>query len=205
MRRAARSTVRGGAPPIGADRAAAATAVARLARLDDRWTWRRRAPRDRSRAPAPARVDSRRFAASQKQAAGFLAAPLLQRDLAPQAPPHAPARARRATLTRPAKSPSAASGAPASRLAPAAASRRCARCAGCGVSAAARSRKAATAAKPPRAWARPAERSSSVATSSSGIDAACARCQARRSGSTSGSVACARARCTARRSACLAA
>ena len=35
---------------------------------------------------------------------------------------------------------------------------------------------------PPRAWARAAERSSSSATSSSGPAAACARCQARRSG-----------------------
>ena len=38
------------------------------------------------------------------------------------------------------------------------------------------------AASPPRAWARPAERSSSLATSSSGPSVAWARCQARRSG-----------------------
>ena len=65
----------------------------------------------------------------------------------------------------------------------AAASARWARCAGSKVSAAARSRNAAAAASPPRAWARPAERSSSSATSSSGPGAACARCQLRRSGS----------------------
>ena len=55
------------------------------------------------------------------------------------------------------------------RFAPAAARRRCARCAGSGVSATARSRKAAIAAKPPRACARPAESSSAVATSSLGL------------------------------------
>jgi hypothetical protein len=44
------------------------------------------------------------------------------------------------------------------------------------------------AASPPRACARPAERSSSAATSSSWPWVACARCQARRSGSRSGSV-----------------
>ena len=68
-----------------------------------------------------------------------------------------------------------------------------ARCAGSGVSVAARSRNAAAAARPPRARARSAERSSSAATSSSGARAACARCHARRSGSTLGSVAAARA------------
>ena len=46
-------------------------------------------------------------------------------------------------------------------------------------------RNAAAAARPPRACARPAERSSSAATSSSGPAAAWARCQARRSGSSS--------------------
>ena len=45
-----------------------------------------------------------------------------------------------------------------------------------------------------RASARVADRSSSAAMSSSGMTAACARCQARRSGSISGSVASARAR-----------
>ncbi len=114
-----------------------------------------------------------------------------------------PARARARRALRPRRRPAARaqpSRSPASRFAPAAASRRCARCVGSGVSAAARSRKAATAANPPRACARPAERSSSAATSSSGMDAACARCHARRSGSISGSVASARARWTARRS-----
>ena len=69
-----------------------------------------------------------------------------------------------------------------------------------GVSATARSRKAAAAASPPRACARPAERSSSAATSSSGPGVARARCQARRSGSLSASVASASARCTRWRS-----
>ena len=50
------------------------------------------------------------------------------------------------------------------------------------VSATERCRKAAAAASPPRDWARPADRSSSDATSSSGPAAAKARCQARRSG-----------------------
>ena len=54
------------------------------------------------------------------------------------------------------------------------------------VSATARWRKAAAAATPPRACARPAERSSSAATSSSGPGVARARCQARRSGSVRG-------------------
>jgi hypothetical protein len=55
--------------------------------------------------------------------------------------------------------------------------------------------------QPPRACARPADRSSSAATSSSGPAAAWARCQARRSGAISGSVAAASAPCTAWRSA----
>ena len=68
------------------------------------------------------------------------------------------------------------------------------------VSATARCRNAAAAARPPRACARPAERSSSKATCSSGPAAAAARCHARRSGSVSRSVASASARWTARRS-----
>ena len=68
--------------------------------------------------------------------------------------------------------------------------------AGSGVSSAARSRNAAAAAMPPRRRARPAERSSSSATVSSRPAAACARCHARRSGSTCGSVASASARWT---------
>ena len=74
---------------------------------------------------------------------------------------------------------------------------RTARRAGSGVSSVARCRNAAAAAAPPRACARPAERSISAATASSGPAAACARCHARRSGSASGSVASARARCAA--------
>ena len=62
------------------------------------------------------------------------------------------------------------SNAPAWKLACAAASARSARLAGSWVSATARSRNAALAARPPRACARPAERSSSAATSSSGPD-----------------------------------
>ena len=89
----------------------------------------------------------------------------------------------------------ATSKAPAWILAWAAASARPARRAGSSVSVAACFRKAAAAARPPRACARPAERSSSAATSSSGPGAAWARCQARRSGSSRGSVASARARC----------
>ena len=89
----------------------------------------------------------------------------------------------------------AASNAPVWTLACAAASAREARCAGSSVSIVARSRNAAAAASPPRARARPAERSSSAATSSSGPGEACARCQARRSGSSCGSVTSAKARC----------
>ena len=94
----------------------------------------------------------------------------------------------------------ASSRAPAWNFACAAARARRARREGSGVRATARSRKAAAAAKPPRACARAAECSSSAATSSSGTDAAWARCHARRSGSISGSVASASARWTSRRS-----
>ena len=93
-----------------------------------------------------------------------------------------------------------ASNRPAWKLTSAAAKARSASRAGSAVSSTARFRKAAAAAMPPRAWARPAERSSSAATSSSGPGAAHARCQARRSGSVSASVASARARCTRWRS-----
>ena len=67
--------------------------------------------------------------------------------------------------------------------------------AGSAVSNTDRCRNAAAAARPPRACARPAERSSSAATSSSGPSAAWARCQARRSGSARGSVTSASAAC----------
>ena len=60
---------------------------------------------------------------------------------------------------------------------------------GSGVSSAARSRNAAAAARPPRRCARSAECAISAATASSGVAVACARCQARRSGSRTGSVA----------------
>lgn len=60
--------------------------------------------------------------------------------------------------------------------------------------------KAARLATPPRLPARSAERSSSPAMSSSGPTAASARCQARRSGSSPGSITSARASCTRRRS-----
>ena len=57
------------------------------------------------------------------------------------------------------------------------------------------------AARPPRACARPAHRSSSAATSSSGSVVAWARCQARRSGSACGSMTSASVRCARWRSA----
>ena len=91
---------------------------------------------------------------------------------------------------------SAASNAPAWRLAWAAASARSPRSSGSSVSATERCRNAAAAASPPRAWARLADRSSSAATRSLGPGVARARCQTRRSGSVSGSVASASARCT---------
>ena len=94
----------------------------------------------------------------------------------------------------------AASNAPAWKLASAAASARPAWSVGSGVSAVARSRSAAAAARPPRLCARPAERSSSAATASSGPAAASARCQARRSAASSGSLTSASASCTRRRS-----
>ena len=94
----------------------------------------------------------------------------------------------------------AASGAPACCLASAATRERCARLLRSGVRFAASSRKAAVAARPPRACARSAERSSSTAIASLGSDAPCARCHARRSGSSSGSVTSARARWAAWRS-----
>ena len=94
--------------------------------------------------------------------------------------------------------------APAFRLASAAASARSVRRAGSAESATERSRNAAVAASPPRDCARPADRSSSTATASSGPAAASARCQARRSGSACGSVTSAKARWTVRRSSAVA-
>ena len=82
-------------------------------------------------------------------------------------------------------------------LACAAASARCARRAGSSVSPAERSRNAAAAARPPRRCARPAELLKfGRQPSSSGPGAAWARCQARRSGSATGSVASASAPCS---------
>ena len=83
----------------------------------------------------------------------------------------------------------------------AAAKIRSARREGSAVSATDRSSSAAAAASPPRARARPAERSSATAISSSGPGDPSARCHTRRSGSFSGSVASASARCAACRSA----
>ena len=99
-----------------------------------------------------------------------------------------------------ARSARAASRAPPSRLRQAAASSRSARRAGSGVRRAARSSRAAAASRPPRDCARAADSSSSAAISSSGNSVACARCHARRSGSTSASVTSASARCTSCRS-----
>lgn len=93
----------------------------------------------------------------------------------------------------------AVSAMPASSAPRAAASVRWTRLPGSRDSVAARSRKADAAAIPPRAWARAAADSSSVATSSSGALLAWARCQARRSGAVTASVTSARALCTALR------
>ena len=86
-----------------------------------------------------------------------------------------PAPSPAAAAPPPAHRPGACSGPRRARVAHGAA--------GSGVNSAARSRKAAPAARPPRACARSAERSSSAATSSSSPAVACARCHARRSGS----------------------
>ncbi len=94
----------------------------------------------------------------------------------------------------------AVSVAPASRCARTAASVRSTRSVVSSDNAAARSMNAAAAVTPPRDRAREAERSSSAATSSSGPVPACARCQARRSGSTTGSVTSASTRWAAKRS-----
>ena len=154
---------------------------------------RRTAPRPTRRGTCRARAARRASRASSPP--GAAAAGRRRRGSGrtrprPAADPRGPARARRAA--RPRRPPAArgpTSNAPAPRLAWAAASARSARRAGSPVSATARCRNAAAAARPPRACARPAERSSSRATSSSGPAAAAARCHARRSGSTSRSVA----------------
>ena len=94
---------------------------------------------------------------------------------------------------------SAESSAPAARFALAAAKVRSARRAPSGVRSAARSSSAAAARRPPRAFARPADCSSSTAIPSSWVTVELARCQARLSASPMGSVTSASARCTARR------
>ena len=83
----------------------------------------------------------------------------------------------------------------------AAAMRRAAARSGSGLSSADRLRRAAAALWPPRSRARPAPRSRMAATSSSGPTDAAARCHARRSLSSSESVAAASAPWAARRSA----
>ena len=130
---------------------------------------------------------SSRVAALEQQSAGVAPAPLLECDLR-----------RAAASTRPRSSSSSAPGLdrpPAGRARRRERRRRAwrrppragaAHGAPARVSARRRARgKRRRPRSPPRACARPAERSSSAATSSSGIDAACARCQARRSGSIS--------------------
>ena len=88
---------------------------------------------------------------------------------------HAPGRSR-APVSAMARRLRASSSAPAwSFVCAAARARRRASLDGSRVSVTARSRKAVAAASPPRACARPAERSSSPASSSSGTDVACAR------------------------------
>ena len=161
---------------------------------EERRTPRRRG---RSRARVPRSNGSSRLAAFSSNGGASRPRPAAKATLGPhQVDPGALAARRAARRSAVARSARAASKAPAWRLASAAASARSARRAGSTVSATARCRNAAAAATPPRACARPAERSSSAATSSSGPGVARARCQARRSGSVSASVASARARCT---------
>ena len=116
-------------------------------RLRRRLPWRRQAPRDRSRGPARGRVargDGRR----QKQAAGLVASPLLQCDLGSQeVDPGVPELVKRARVD-PFQQHKRTILIAGVALAAPAATRRCARRAGSGVSVAARSRKAATAAIP---------------------------------------------------------
>ena len=138
---------------------------------------------------------------AEQQPSGVAAALLLQRDLPAQVLHLGGLQRRRAALPRPRPAGPVRRRARRRRASPWPPRAGAAHGEpGSGVSIAARSRNAAAAAMPPRACARPAERSSSEATSSSGPGAAWARCQARRSGSTSGSVTSASARCTSCRS-----
>ena len=146
------------------------------------------------------RVDRLELAGGLQQERGRLAAALHANAICARSRSTRARWSRRAPpVSAVARSARASSSAPASYFVCAAASARCARRDGSGVSAAARSRKAAAAARPPRAWARPAARSSSRGDVLVGAGRRPARCQARRSGSTSASVASASARCTSRR------
>ena len=145
---------------------------------------RRPAPRDRSggRAPDPAV----RAASPPRGACGARrrSAASSEASWARSRPARARCRSSRGVASATASSDSAASADPACCLVCAAARARRPRCAASRVSRADSSRNAAAAARPPRVCARSAERSSSSATASSGSAVACARCQARRSGST---------------------
>ena len=170
---------------------------------------RRRTPRPMRSGRSGARVPGRTARAASRPSAAAAERRCRQPEAkatsaAQQIRPARVGTRRAAPASAVATSPRAASNAPAWKLACAAASARSARRAGSTVSATARCRNAAAAATPPRACARPAERSSSAATSSSGPGVAWARCQARRSGSVSGSVASARARWTRWRSSAVA-
>ena len=149
--------------------------------------------------PGQAQVQRLEPLGGAQQQPGRLAGPAGVGDLGPQPVGPGPLQIIRGPASAALTIASAASCAPARCLACAAARPRRARVCGSGVSRAARSRNAAAAAIPPRAWARPADRSSSAATSSSDPAAAWARCQARRSGSTAGSVASASTACACRR------
>ena len=153
------------------------------------------------RASAGSRA-SRRLAAESRSRAGAASPPGLCSDTMSALSHSARAywRSSSAAASASARSSSAASCAPAACFASAAARARVALSGGSAVKVAARSRKAAVAARPPRAFARSAECSSSCATVSSAPTAACARCQTLRSGSASGSVTAPSAPCAARRS-----
>ena len=136
----------------------------------------------------------------EQQRRRVAAAPQRERDLRAQPVRAGRAAARRAAPARAAVSSSAAaSGAPARRAWPAPPPARAPRAqAGSGVSSAARSRNAAAAARPPRRLrpvGGPLELGGDLLVGRR--RSPCARCQARRSGSASGSVASASARCTA--------
>ena len=163
---------------------------------------RRRTPRptrrDRSRARARGRAARSAWPPSGAAAARRFPCSTRTRSVRGATRP-APSAARLASGLGRARSSSAASNAPACKLACAAASARSARRSGSPVSATARCRNAAAAASPPRACARPAERSSSAATSSSGPGCRCGQMPGATVGVDLRSVASASARWTARR------